>query len=265
MSALLFTRALAATLVALPIAPSLALGAEPPPPPGLAAALLKDRDVAGCARRSGLSATAFAAKAFDFERVTLDGGAHMTVATGANSCLCAVQNCPTFVLLAERDGAYRTVLSTYALGSSVLPDGSAVLTAHDSALVADRTTYRWNGTTYTVVKAERVDQQSGAVKPMSVPIAFAPGTFSASVAGKAAVGFGDTYTLRARAGQTLALRVSSPRGTAVGGVIVLHGNTLVADVKLHWSGKLPATGEYAILVEGATDSLTPYHLTMTIR
>lgn len=264
MSASRFMRALAASLVALSIAPRLALAAEPPPPPGLAAALLEERDIASCARRSGLSATAFAAKAFDFERVTLEGGAHMTVATGANSCLCAVQNCPTFVLLAERGGAYRIVLSSYALGSSVLPDGSAVLTAHDTALVADRTTYHWTGTTYAVVKAERVDQQSGVVKPMTVPIAFAPGTFSATVAGKAALGFGDTYTLRARAGQTLALRVSSQRGTAVGGVIVLHGNTLVADAKLRWTGKLPANGEYAISVEGATDSLVPYRLTVTI-
>jgi hypothetical protein len=238
--------------------------AAAPPSGGLVAAILKDADIADCATRSKLSRAGFVAKAFDLKDVTLKDGKRMTVVTGIDACVCAAQNCPTLVLLAEKNGAYRTVLSGWAIESKVLPDGSAVLDSHDSAAVSDRTTYRWNGTTYATAKAERVDARFGAVKPLSVPLVFAAGQSSATVSGKAALGFDDVYTFAAGGGQTISLALASQGHEPPVTVTLLHGDTILANAGRSWSGKLPATGQYRILVEGAEDALVPYTLTIAI-
>jgi hypothetical protein len=234
------------------------------PSGGLVAAILKDADIGDCAAKSKLSHADFVAKAFDLKDVTLKGGERMTVATGMDACVCAAQNCPTLVVLAEKNGAYRTVLSGWTIASKVLPDGSAVLDSHDSAAVSDRSVYRWNGTTYAVVKAERVDARSGTVKPMSIPLVFAAGASSATVSGKVALSFGDVYTFAAAAGQTISLALASQGRAAPDTLILLHGDTILADAGRAWSGKLPATGQYRLIVEGAEDSLIPYTLRIAI-
>lgn len=253
--------ALLSLLVAATAAPALALPAN-----GIVAALLKDGQFADCAAKSKTSRAAYVAKAFTLEPVRLHDGKRVVVATGADACVCAAQNCPTLVLLAQSGGRYRTVLSDWAIAARVTPDGYADLSAHDTAAVSNRTLYRWNGTRYAIVKSERVDLRSGAVRPMSVALAFAPGTSSATRTGTAALGFGDTYTLRARAGQVLALSLTTPGGKPFGHALLLRGtDTLVADAGARWRGTLSATGDYAIAVEGDGESLAPYRLTVTIR
>jgi hypothetical protein len=183
------------------------------------------------------------------------------------------------VLLAERNGGYRTVLSDIASPNrepEVLRDGTAILNSHDSAIVSDRRTYRWNGTTYALVKSERLNAQLGAVKPMFVPIAFAGGASSASLTGKAASGFGDSYVLSASAGQRMTLTLSAPNR---GSVTLFRGNCSSQDCSIvaeapgigslpaasaHWTGRLPADGEYQIDVNCVGETLRPYTLTVTI-
>ena len=234
-------------------------------PAAMAEPILEDTQLADCAAKSKLSKSAFVANSFELKNVTLKSGEHLTVATGVTQCVCAAQNCPTVVVLAQKGGAYRTVLSGWTIESKILPDGSAVLTSHDSAAVSDRSIYRWNGSTYAVVRSERVDARSGTVKPMSLPVAFAANASSATVSGKAAQGFGDTYTLHANAGQTMSLALRSPNGKRLGGFALYRGEALVAQADAHWSGKLPASGEYSITIDGGDETLEPYALTISIR
>lgn len=242
-----------------------AAAAAQAPPAALAAAILKDADIGDCASQANVSPAAFVASAFELKPVTLKTGERLTVATGSSACVCAAQNCPTLVVLAQPGGAYRTVIAGWAIASEVEPDGSAVLTAHDSAAVSDRTVYHWTGKAYAVVRSERVDARSNTVKPMSVPLAFAAGASSATVSGKAALGFGDTYTVSAGAGQTMTLHLASTRGEVPGRITLFHGDAVVAQAGTQWSGKLAARGVYRIAVDGSGETLRPYTLTVTIR
>jgi hypothetical protein len=235
------------------------------PPAGVVAAILADQGVADCFAQSHLaSKAAFVAKAFDFQPVRLRSGARMTVARGMDACVCAAQNCPTFVLYAETGGRYRTVLSDFTIESNVAADGTATMTAHDSAAVSNRSIYRWDGKRYALVRSERVDLRSATVKPMNVALSFAPGASSATVSGRAAFGFGDTYVLRAKAGQTLSLRLTTPVGKPDGRVTIFFDNGVFAQAGTHWTGRLKASGTYSIAVDGAGETLQPYSLTVAI-
>ena len=253
---------LVACLISLP---RLSLSANQVTQAGVVNAILEDSDIGDCAAKSKLGKAAFVAKAFELKNVTLKSGERMTVATGMDQCVCAAENCPTVVVLAAKDGTYRTVLSGFTIEAKISPDGTAVLSSHDSAAVSDRSSYRWNGKTYAATKAERVDARSGTVKPMFVPVAFAAGSSSATLSGKAALGFGDTYSLDATAGQTMELALSAPPGKSVGHLAVFRGDTIVAESGTHWRGKLPANGTYRIGVDGAGETLEPYTLKITIR
>ena len=111
-------------------------------------------------------------------------------------------------------------------------------------------------------------------------IQFAAGSSAATVEGGVVRGDRDTYSLTARKGQTMTVRIAAVETTAVfqlygPGAVVLHNDDgqAVEGVALHgagegedttaWSGVLPASGQYLIVV-GGTRGNAAYRLTVGV-
>lgn len=95
------------------------------------------------------------------------------------------------------------------------------------------------------------------------PISFAPGTTSGTVRGTAFGGATDIWTLRARKGQTMHVRLLAVDGEAHFDVAP-PGESLLAQNKVEYEGRLGRTGTYTISVY--TESVhANYHLVVTLK
>lgn len=95
-------------------------------------------------------------------------------------------------------------------------------------------------------------------------VKFPRGRNSVTLKGAAVRGTQDRYMLRAGRGQTMTLRITSTEDNAVFDVIPpTSDNPLVSEVT-EWTGELPATGDYTIVV-GPTRGNATYSLRVTIR
>jgi hypothetical protein len=101
------------------------------------------------------------------------------------------------------------------------------------------------------------------------PIRFARGASGAEVAGAVARGETRTYTLEARAGQRMELRIASTEKNAV---FQLHApgtgeampGAAPGDDARQWSGTLPRSGAWRIVV-GSTRGGAEYRLSVLVR
>lgn len=99
--------------------------------------------------------------------------------------------------------------------------------------------------------------QGGTVKPTMLVaqksrtyrMRFAPGKNGATVNNSVVRGTRDTYIVAAKARQTMRVNISSLEKNAVFDIIGPNGRTL-AQERTSWSGTLPATGDYEIIVGG---------------
>jgi hypothetical protein len=78
-------------------------------------------------------------------------------------------------------------------------------------------------------------------------IEFAPGASSAQVSGGVAPGNRNTYLLRTEGDQTMSVSLTSAGNNAVFSVLAPNGTTLVRQTP-SWEGRLPADGDYRIIV-----------------
>lgn len=96
---------------------------------------------------------------------------------------------------------------------------------------------------------------------------FAKGKSSATVSGAVVRGDRDTYTLGAKSGQAMSVKITSVEKNAVFQIQDADGNFLAGadegDDAMNWSGELPSTGNYKIIVGGTRGNAT-YKLTVTI-
>jgi hypothetical protein len=118
-------------------------------------------------------------------------------------------------------------------------------------------------------------------EPQVQPIRFARGSSGAEVAGAVVRGERALFSLEARAGQTLTARITAPEGNAVfqvwhpgavprqqDGMATVEGTALPGagegDDARSWSGTLPASGAYLIVVGGTRGNAT-FRLSVTVR
>lgn len=94
-------------------------------------------------------------------------------------------------------------------------------------------------------------------------VQFPRGRTSVTLKGAAVRGTEDKYLLRANNGQTMTLRISSTEDNAVFDVVGPGGQSLASEVT-DWSGQLPSTGVYTIIVGGTRGNAT-YSLRVAIR
>ena len=99
-------------------------------------------------------------------------------------------------------------------------------------------------------------------------IKFARGKSSATVSGAVIRGDRDTYILGASVGQRMTVRITSLEDNAAFQVMDDDGNYLQnageEDDATNWTGKLPWTGDYKIIV-GGTRGNASYKLTVAIQ
>lgn len=97
---------------------------------------------------------------------------------------------------------------------------------------------------------------------------FAKGRSSATVSGAVIRGDRDTYIVGAGEGQTMRVRITSLEKNAVFQVKDTDGNYLQnageEDDTTNWTGELPQTGDYEIIV-GGTRGNASYKLTVSIK
>jgi hypothetical protein len=84
------------------------------------------------------------------------------------------------------------------------------------------------------------------------------------VQGKVSIALPDTLLVGARAGQVMTVQLTAPRKAVRFLVMSPTTRNLVADNARNWSGTLPETGDYTILVDADERSST-YSLTISIK
>lgn len=99
-------------------------------------------------------------------------------------------------------------------------------------------------------------------------VRFARGRTTATLKNSVVRGTQDRYTLEARAGQKMNVRITSLERNAVFTIYTPAGRTLEGagegqDAR-NWSGKLPESGDYLIEVGGTRGNAT-YTLTVSVR
>ncbi len=107
------------------------------------------------------------------------------------------------------------------------------------------------------------------IPPLDLPsqrIAFPPGGITTTLQGSLAPNAMDRYVLRASAGQTLTLKVTSPQNQAVVMAWDADGLMLIPDRAdaTTWIGRLPATQDYYINVWSSSTTNLGYVLQVTI-
>ena len=97
-------------------------------------------------------------------------------------------------------------------------------------------------------------------------IEFPPGGTSATIEGSVGVGGVDFYVLRAMAGQTMSVDLSSPKGNAVIAIWGADGVVLLSDRAgaRNWSGPLSSNQDYYISVSAVAGTSTSYTLSVAV-
>ncbi|HIK17668.1 MAG TPA: hypothetical protein IGS53_20590 [Leptolyngbyaceae cyanobacterium M33_DOE_097] len=99
-------------------------------------------------------------------------------------------------------------------------------------------------------------------------VKFKPGTSSATLENSVIRGERDVYLLGASKGQTMQLKISSLESNAVFDLASVDPKTkarrLLKQEAINWSGKLPQTGDYQVIVSGKRGNAT-YRLNVAIR
>lgn len=96
-------------------------------------------------------------------------------------------------------------------------------------------------------------------------ISFSPGTDNATRTGVLSPGQEDRYVLRAGAGQTMTVNVSSSDVALSAGVYAPDGAELSVQPNSQFNGQLPSTGDYVVVVGGAANVTIDVSYTLTVR
>jgi hypothetical protein len=103
--------------------------------------------------------------------------------------------------------------------------------------------------TQQVCEALNPNMETGEVKPASRRVQFPRGSMSTIVSGRVSPGFGDTYLIGARAGQKMSVRLTRG-GKAISFLVLSPGaKQLMIDQAKTWTGELPESGDYQVLVD----------------
>ena len=184
-------------------------------------------------------------------------------------CVCGMVNCSIYLYRQSITG-YESILDgASGLGIELLKTSTngyadVRVEARDTAATRSVTTYKFNGKQYREAGSNIVHMETGESKPAYRRIQFKRGTSSTTLSGKVSVALPDTYLLGARAGQVLTVQLTAPRNSVRFLVMSPTTRSLVADNARTWTGTLPETGDYTILVDAGEQGGT-YSMTITIK
>lgn len=184
-------------------------------------------------------------------------------------CSCGAHNCNIYLYRSAGQGFESLLESASGLGIELLRTSTNGYTdlqinAHDTAATESRTRYKFDGKQYREAQTTIVHLETGESKPAFRRVQFQRGSSSATVQGKASIALPDTYLVGARAGQVMSVQLTAPRKSVRFLVMSPTTTTLIADNTRSWSGRLPETGDYHIIVD-ADERGGTYTMTITIK
>ena len=184
-------------------------------------------------------------------------------------CSCGAQNCTIYLYRATRQGYQELLLGASGLGIELLRTASNGYTdlqinSHDTAATEARTVYKFDGKQYLEARTTIVHLETGESKPAWRRVQFRRGSSSATVQGKVSIALPDQYLVGAREGQTMSVQLTSPQKSVRFLVMSPKSTSLIADNARTWTGTLPETGDYHIIVDGDERGGT-YSMTISIK
>jgi hypothetical protein len=187
----------------------------------------------------------------------------------SSPCACGMVNCSIYLYRQGLTG-YELILDGAAgLGLEVLKTSSngyvdVRIDARNNAATRFSTTYKFDGKQYRESDSRIINLQTGESKPAYRRVQFKRGKSSTTVQGKASIAMPDTYLVGARAGQVMTVALTAPRRSVRFLVMSPTTQSLVADNSRSWTGTLPETGDYTILVDADADGGS-YSMTISIK
>jgi hypothetical protein len=187
----------------------------------------------------------------------------------SSTCACGMVNCSIYLyrqsargyesLLEGASGYDLELLKTSSNGYAYVS-----VTARDTAATASHTSYKFDGKQYRETGSTIVHQGTGESKPAYRRVQFKRGMSSATLQGKVSIALPDTYLVGARAGQVMTVQLTA-RAKSVRFVVMTPGTmSLVADNARTWTGTLPETGDYHIIIDADEQGGT-YSMTISIK
>jgi hypothetical protein len=188
---------------------------------------------------------------------------------GSGSCVCGAQNCSIWIYRRTANG-FEPIFDSMGVDLKVSKTAhnsydDLVVNSHDSAATQYRVTYAFDGRRYHESKSEFVNLETKEVKPAEFQIHFPKGTSSATLSGKVSIGFGDTYTLTAKEGQTMKVEFPSRKTGLTLMIYDLSDKPVTNEWVTHWEGNLGSTGKYKIMVGSDSEKPVVYNISVTIR
>lgn len=230
--------------------------------------LADDRDVRECVEKEE-GGTRAAEENMSVEEVDLnrDGVSEYEVEL-SGPCVCGMVNCSIY-LYRQSAAGYELILEDAAgLGLELLKTSSNAyadvrVDARESAATQSQTVYKFDGKKYREATRRLVNPQTGESKPASRRVQFRRGASSTTVQGSVSLEMSDTLIVGARAGQVMTVQLSSPNRSVRFMLMTSRTTESLADNTRSWTGTLPDTDDYLILVEG--DKRATYSITISIK
>jgi len=184
-------------------------------------------------------------------------------------CVCGMVNCSIYVYRQTPTGYESILEDASGYGLQLLKTSTRGYTdlrvdARDSAAAQSQTTYKFDGTRYREASSRLVNPQTGESKPSSRRVQFRRGASSATVQGRVSIELSDKWIVGARAGQVITVQLNSPRNSVRFMLMTSRTTQSLADNTRSWTGTLPDTDDYLILVDTDAKSAN-YSMTITIK
>ena len=187
----------------------------------------------------------------------------------SGQCTCGMVNCSIY-LYRQNGAGYESLLPDAAgLGLELLKTATngyrdLQIDYRDTAATTGSTTYKFDGKQYREARSTITQVETGETKPAYRRLQFKRGSSTTTVQGKVSIALPDTFLLGARAGQVMTVQLTAPRKAVNFMVMSSKTTTLLASNTRSWSGTLPETGDYHIIVDGDAKA-TIYTMTVTIK
>jgi hypothetical protein len=184
-------------------------------------------------------------------------------------CACGMVNCSIYMYRKTEQGFDAILDDAAGLGVEVLKTSSngyrdLRVTARDTAATQGETVYKFDGKRYRDAKNTLVQVETGERKPAFRRLQFKRGASDATVQGVVSIALPDTYLVGARAGQTMAVKLTAPRKSVRFLVMSPTTRSLVADNTRDWTGVLGESGDYTIIIDSDARNST-YSMMVSIK